>query len=119
LFRHALNLPDSDWVRERQASGVMMIPVPNSGTLERVEGEQAAREIPGIAELIVSARLHDYIEAWPEGSSYMGFLFAKAETPEDVEKALRGAHAELRFTLTPRLPVRHPIDNTSAQSAEP
>jgi hypothetical protein len=119
LLRHALNLPGSDWVRERQASGVMMIPVPSSGILERVEGEETARAIPGITELIITARLHDYIEAWPEGSSYLGFLFAKAETPEGVEKALRCAHAELRFTLTPRLPVRHPIDASASQSAEP
>ena len=119
LLRHALNLPGSDWMRERQASGVMMIPVPSSGILERVEGEEAARAISGVAELTITARLHDYIEAWPEGSSYLGFLFAKSETPEDVEKALRLAHAELRFTLTPRLPVRHPIDNTAAQSIEP
>jgi len=33
LLRHALNLPGSDWMRERQASGVMMIPVPSSGIL--------------------------------------------------------------------------------------
>ena len=119
LLRHALTLPGSDWVRERQASGVMMIPVPSSGILERVEGEETARAITGITELIITARLHDYIEAWPEGSSYLGFLFAKRQTPEDVEKALRCAHAELRFTLTPRLPVRHPIDSSAAPSAEP
>ena len=56
LLRHALNLPGSDWPRERQAAGVMMIPVPASGTLEKVEGEEAARATPGITELASSPR---------------------------------------------------------------
>jgi hypothetical protein len=66
--------------------------------------------------LLVTARLHDYIEAWPEGASYLGFLFAKAETPHEVEQALRAAHANLRFTLTSRLPVQHPAQHASGKS---
>src|SRR6266481_2198741 len=46
---------------------------------------------------------------WPEGSSYLGFIFARGKTPEEVETALRQAHAKLQFTLTPRLPVEHPV----------
>ncbi|PYU05443.1 MAG: carboxylate--amine ligase [Acidobacteria bacterium] len=109
LVRHALGLPGADWPREPAASGVMMIPVPKSGVLERVEGEEAARGLPGIAEVEITARLHDYIAAWPEGSSYLGFLFARGERPEEVEAALREAHAKLRFTLSPRMPVEHPV----------
>jgi ATP-grasp domain/L-amino acid ligase C-terminal domain 2 len=113
LLRHALNLLGSDWPRERQAAGVMMIPVPTSGTLEKVEGEEAARAIRGITDLFITARLHDYIAAWPEGSSYLGFLFASANTPEEVVRALRAAHAELRFTVAPRLPVQHPMHRSA------
>ncbi len=117
LLRHALNLPGSDWPRERQAGGVMMIPVPASGTLEKVNGEDAARSTPGITDLFITARLRDYIAAWPEGSSYLGFLFARADTPEGAVAALRTAHAELRFTLTPRLPVQHPLHHSPASEA--
>jgi biotin carboxylase len=108
LLRHALGLPVSAWRREAAASGVMMIPVPRSGVLEKIEGEEAARATANITELNITARLHDNIAAWPEGSSYLGFLFARAETAAKVENALRAAHAKLRFTLTPRLPVEHP-----------
>jgi hypothetical protein len=108
LLLHSLDLQGSAWTRERMASGVMMIPVPSSGILENIQGEAAARAIPGIKELLITARLHDYIEAWPEGASYLGFLFAAAETPREVEQILRAAHAKLRFTMTPRLPVQHP-----------
>jgi len=108
LLRHALELPGWNSPRERIASGVMMIPVPKSGVLEAVSGEDAARSVPGISELTITARLHDAIATWPEGSSYLGFLFARGDTPEKVEQSLREAHEKLSFTITPRLPVEHP-----------
>jgi biotin carboxylase len=108
LLRHALGLPGDDWPREEHASGVMMIPVPKSGVLEKVGGEVAARSVAGITAIEMTARLHDYIAAWPEGSSYLGFLFARGKTAEEVEQALRTAHAKLHFEITPRLPVEHP-----------
>jgi len=37
----------------------------------------------------------------PEGSSYLGFIFAKAPTPELVEAALREAHACLNIVIAP------------------
>jgi formate-dependent phosphoribosylglycinamide formyltransferase (GAR transformylase) len=108
LLRHALELPGTDWRRESLASGVMMIPVPKSGVLEAVGGEDAARAVTGIHDLLITARLHDYIAAWPEGSSYLGFLFASGNHPEEVEQALRRAHEKLAFRIAPRLPVEHP-----------
>jgi ATP-grasp domain/L-amino acid ligase C-terminal domain 2 len=108
LVRHALELPGWNLPRERIASGVMMIPVPKSGILESVSGEKEARSIPGITELAITARLHDAIAAWPEGSSYLGFLFARGSTPEKVEQSLREAHEKLSFAITPGLPVEHP-----------
>ena len=108
LLRHALKLPSSDAPREAQASGVMMIPVPQSGILESVSGVEAARATHRVTELIITARLHDYIAAWPEGSSYLGFLFANGNSPEEVEHAIREAHKKLDFRITQRLPVEHP-----------
>jgi D-alanine-D-alanine ligase-like ATP-grasp enzyme len=108
LLRQAVEMPVRNWTREPAASGVMMIPVPASGVLERVEGESAAREVRGITDLEITARLHDYIAAWPEGSSYLGFLFARGETAEEVERALRAAQGELRFAIQERLAVAHP-----------
>ena len=108
LLGHALKMPGSDPQREVQASGVMMIPVPHSGILESISGVEAARATHRITELIITARLHDYIAAWPEGSSYLGFLFAKGSTAEEVEQAIREAHKKLRFSITPRLAVEHP-----------
>ena len=111
LVRHALGLEGSDLPREPLASGVMMIPVPQSGILESVEGVEEARRVPCVEEIQITARLHDYIAAWPDGSSYLGFIFARAALPEEAEAALREAHAKLRFTFKPRLPVEHPLSH--------
>ena len=108
LVRHALEIPGWNAPREPSSSGVMMIPVPKSGVFEAVSGEEAARSVPGITDLAITARLHDGIAAWPDGSSYLGFLFAKGNTPERVEQALREAHEKLSFSITPALPVEHP-----------
>jgi len=86
-----------------------MIPVPHSGVLEGASGEEAALATPGITELLITARLHDSISAWPEGSSYLGFLFARGNTAGEVEQAIREAHEELEFKITARLPVEHPV----------
>ena len=108
LLRDALGMRGGDAERESQASGVMMIPVPRSGVFEGVEGIEAAESVPGVTEIQITARLHDYVAAWPEGSSYLGFIFSRGEAAAEVEKALREAHRRLNFRLSPRLPVEHP-----------
>jgi hypothetical protein len=109
LIRKALRLPGADLQREPDAAGVMMIPVPRSGILEEVQGTEEAVAVPGICEIQITARLYDFIAAWPEGSSYLGFIFARSKTPDLAEAALRKAHDALRFTIVPRLPVAHPV----------
>jgi biotin carboxylase len=109
LLRHALGLEGSDVGREEAASGVMMIPVPRSGIFEGVGGIEDAEKISSVTEIRITARLRDYVAAWPEGASYLGFIFARGDSPAEVESALRAAHTELRFRFSPRLPVEHPV----------
>lgn len=108
LIRDALDLGGSDVEREEDASGVMMIPVPRSGIFEGVDGIDEAEKVPGVTEIRITARLRDYVAAWPDGSSYLGFIFARATEPAQAESALRAAHAKLQFRFSPRLPVEHP-----------
>src|SRR5262249_21769692 len=91
LVRHAVGL-SFDFEREPNAAGVMMIPVPSSGVLDAVTGREQAVAVTGIEEIYITARLHDYIAAWPEGSSYLGFIFARAASAQTAETALRQAH---------------------------
>ncbi len=109
LVRHALSLPGADLVRESTAAGVMMIPVPVSGILEKVTGVDRAQSTPGIEAVEITARIHDAITAWPEGSSYLGFIFARGEDPAKVERSLRRAHVRMGFHINATLPVENPV----------
>ncbi len=109
LVRHAMGMAGTDAPREALASGVMMIPVPRSGVLEAVDGVAEAGAMERIDEIEITARVHDTVAAWPEGSSYLGFIFARAETPQQVESALRAAHRALRIRIAPRLAVSDPV----------
>jgi biotin carboxylase len=115
LLRDALAMPGGDAERESAASGVMMIPVPQSGVFDGVEGIEAAESVPGVTEIQITARLHDYVAAWPEGSSYLGFIFARGDSETEVEAALREAHAKLQFRFSPRLAVEHPVTGKIAR----
>jgi biotin carboxylase len=108
VLRQVLGLGGDELPREQAASGVMMIPVPRSGIFEGVDGLEEAEEVQGIDEIRITARLRDYVAAWPEGSSYLGFIFAHGESPAVAEATLRTAHSELQFKFSPRLPVEHP-----------
>ncbi len=91
--------------RQAGAGGVMMIHIPRAGILRGVEGVEAARAVPGIEEVQITARLNYPITPLPEGESYLGFIFARGERPDEVEAALRQAHACLRFRIDEEIPL--------------
>ena len=80
-------------------SGVMMIPIPQAGIYESVEGVDRATAVPGIEAVIVTAQPGQELIPLPEGASYLGFIFARGESPAEVEAALRQSHAQLRFRI--------------------
>jgi len=105
LLRHALGEDPARYRREATASGVMMIPIPRRGTYRGVDGLEAARATPHVDDVRITAKVDQLLLPLPEGASYLGFIFARAEAPSDVERALRDAHARLAFAIDSELPV--------------
>jgi biotin carboxylase len=99
ILRHALGLPTAGMVREDVAAGVMMLPIPRTGTLVEVRGQGAARDVPGIVGLELTIPPGRPVRALPEGDRYLGFLFARGDAPAEVEAALRAAHARLDVVI--------------------
>ncbi len=95
IVAHALGAPVDGIFRERRAAGVMMLPIPARGRLEAVTGQDEARQVRGITGLDISIAPGRPVRPLPEGDRYLGFLFAKGDTPEEVETSLRRAHARL------------------------
>ena len=75
------------------------------GLLRRVDGQEEARQAPGITGLKISARLNSPIVPLPEGSAYLGFIFAQGTSPVAVETSLRDAHKHLKIKIDTIIPL--------------
>ena len=103
ILRHALGEDVSGIQREEQPAGVMMIPIPKDGIYGDIEGVEQAQAVPGVEDIVITAKKGQHLVKLPEGASYLGFIFARAASPAEVESALRNAHAELRFRIATAL----------------
>lgn len=91
--------------REGRAGGVMMMPIPMAGIFVGCGGLEEAKAVAGIESVEITAKPNYPIYPLPEGESYLGFIFARGTTPEEVEAALREAHRRLRFEIQPEIAV--------------
>jgi biotin carboxylase len=105
ILRHAAGEDVSEFSMPANAAGVMMIPIPREGVYGSVEGLTEARATPLVEDVIITAKHGQKLVPLPEGNSYLGFIFARGESADEVERALRGAHEKLRFEITAALPV--------------
>lgn len=99
ILRNAIGLEKPELRREPSASGVLMIPIPRSGVLESIEGEEETRSIPGITGIDITVRPGSKVLAPPEGDRYLGFVFARGDTPDAVEDALRKAMGTMKIDI--------------------
>ena len=105
LLRHALRQPVQSFRRAEPAAGVMMMPIHQAGLFKRVDGLEDARAMDCVEDVVITAKRDQHIAPLPEGSSYLGFIFARADAPGEVVAALRAAHKRLRFEIVPAIPV--------------
>jgi biotin carboxylase len=101
LLRRALGLSVDAYARERIAAGVMMIPIPQAGILREVNGLAEARQVSAVDDIKLTIPIGQEVVPLPEGSRYLGFIFARDQTAAGVESALREAHRRLTFVITP------------------
>jgi len=105
LLRHALGEPVTTLVRETAASAVMMVPIPKRGLYRGVGGIEAARGVPGVDDVRITAKADQDLVPLPEGASYLGFVFARGTSPHAAVAAVRAAHDRLEFSIDTALPV--------------
>jgi hypothetical protein len=68
--------------------------------LSAVHHQDQARAIPGVVGLEFTIPIGAPVVPLPEGDRYLGFLFARAETPAAVEVALRAGAATVDIVIT-------------------
>ncbi|HSR41915.1 MAG TPA: hypothetical protein VLL48_07080, partial [Longimicrobiales bacterium] len=64
-----------------------------------VRGREEAEAVPGIRGLDVTIAPGKEVVPLPEGHRYLGFLYARGESPAAVEEALREAHRRLEVVI--------------------
>ena len=109
ILRHAVGEEITAIERANSAAGVMMLPIPSAGILKAVGGVEEAKQVPLITGIEISAKLNYPLVPLPEGASYLGFIFARGETPAEVEAAIRQAHSLLHFEIRREIPVLRPV----------
>jgi hypothetical protein len=99
IIRHALGMGLEGLAREAGASGVMMMPIRAAGVLDKVTGIDEARAVVGVVGVEISIPAGRPLVPLPEGDRYLGFIFARADTPQQVEDALRRAESSMQVHL--------------------
>jgi hypothetical protein len=105
ILRSALGMPGSGLNRAAAATGVLMLPIPAGGVLERIDGVDEALAIAGITEFSQTIPDGKPVVPLPDGDRYLGFLFAEGLTPGAVESSLRAAHERLSIEVRRSGPV--------------
>ncbi len=90
VLRHLLGL-ESPSGENVGATGVLMLPVPTQGVLDRVDGVNRARAVQAVTDVIITIGPGEEVWPLPHGNRYLGFVFARASSPDAVEAALREA----------------------------
>jgi hypothetical protein len=99
ILRNAIGLDKPELRREEIASGVLMIPIPTAGTFVEIRGVESLAHIANVTAVDITAQAGSRVEPPPEGDRYLGFVFARAQTPETVEKALREAMRAIEVVI--------------------
>ena len=95
----ALGEDPGDLDLDGRARGVMMLPIPKSGTLRSVPGRDQARAVPGVEQVELTVPVGTRLTSWPEGDRYLGFIFASGSDTGSVAEGLRLAYSKLGMVI--------------------
>lgn len=76
-----------------------MLPIRVAGVLDHVSGLEEARAIDGVVGVDITIAAGRAVVPLPEGDRYLGFIFARGASPEDVQATLRRAELCLAVHL--------------------
>ena len=99
ILRSALGIHSRDTAPAQPATGVLMLPIPASGTFTGVENADAVEAIDGVTGVAITVPSGRPVLALPEGDRYLGFVFAEGLSADAVEASLRQAAETLVVTV--------------------
>lgn len=99
ILRQACGLPLGTMRMVDAACGVLMLPIRTGGVLGAVSGLDQASSVPGITGVTISIPRGEMVTPLPEGDRYLGFVFARGGSSQEVEAALRDAERQIRADI--------------------
>ena len=78
-----------------------MMPIKKGGILRRVEGLTEARNVEHVESIDIIIREGNELVPLPEGNQYPGYIFARADTQQEVISALQEAFSKLEIVVAP------------------
>jgi hypothetical protein len=84
----------------------MMVPIPARGIFDHVAGLNEALAVSGVTAIRVTAERGQLVAPPPEGTGYLGFIFARGRAVARVEASLRDALKRLDIRIRPEVPLR-------------
>jgi biotin carboxylase len=101
ILRQACGLPLGEPRLVAGGAGVLMLPVPSSGTVRSITGTSEAAALSGVTSVELTIPVGQVVESLPEGDRYLGFVVARAEDAAAVESVLRRAWAMIAVEIEP------------------
>lgn len=92
--------PPAASIEPPRPCGIYMLPVPRAGVLRAVQGRAAAEAVPEITGVTITIPPGRHVRPLPDGDQYLGFIFAEAATPGEVEGALTAASQHLHAVIS-------------------
>ncbi len=102
ILRHALGRALAA-PRHRTACGVMMIPIPARGIFDGLSGLDDALAVKGVSDIRITAERGQIVAPPPDGTGYLGFIFARGRAVSSVVASLRDALGRLDLKLRPEV----------------
>ena len=99
ILRNALGMDKPELRREEVASGVLMIPIPAAGDFREIRNLDAVRALSNVTGIDVTVHPGRRVEPPPEGDRYLGFVYARAPSPDSVESTLVEAQRLLEVVI--------------------
>ena len=99
ILSHAVEERIEHIEREEKSAGVMMVPVLKTGILKGVKNLELAKKINGIEDIVITIAPEQILEPLPHGAKYLGFIFARGNSPEFVERVIREAYNKIEVVV--------------------
>jgi len=80
-------------------AGMRVLSAPEPGKLTAIEGLDAAREVPGVADIILAVQPGEHVVPYTRAGAKLGYVLASGDSAERVEATFAEVDHTLRFVV--------------------